>query len=259
MVTKDLVTNVADPGASESLCWICGLNKADSGEHKTKRSDLLAVLGKPSQSQPFFYQDLQRRNRPVGSLDATILKNPIRICSECNNARTQPHDLAWEAMSDWLRSQQLRVGQWVRCERVFDYSTRRRMIDVHLFFLKLTGCMIAEAKAKNADLPIELDAFSTAIMSGRPHPEVHLQFGRHDGGIGRSNLHVWTTDPGGSVLGAWLYQLDTIAVSVIFAQPGRFQHRPDLWHAHSSTSSKRFCIADFMYGRRDKAKLSECV
>jgi hypothetical protein len=28
------------------------------------------------------------------------------------------------------------IGQWVRCERIFDYSTERRMIDV---------CMIAEA------------------------------------------------------------------------------------------------------------------
>jgi hypothetical protein len=28
------------------LCWICNRNEANSGEHKTKRSDLLAVLGK---------------------------------------------------------------------------------------------------------------------------------------------------------------------------------------------------------------------
>jgi hypothetical protein len=93
------------------------------------------------------------------------------------------------------------------------------MVDVHLFFLKLTGCMIAEAKANGHDVPISLDPFSEAIMSGRPHAEVHLQFGRHDGGIGRSDLHVWKTDPRGSILGGWLYQLDTIAVSVVYARP----------------------------------------
>jgi hypothetical protein len=43
-------------------------------------------LGKPSQSEPLFYHDLHKRNQPVGSLDAKILKNPIRICSHCNNA-----------------------------------------------------------------------------------------------------------------------------------------------------------------------------
>jgi hypothetical protein len=237
------------------LCWICQEKKADSGEHKTKRSDLLAVLGKPSQDEPFFYHDLHRRNQPVGSLNAKILKNPVRICSYCNNARTQPHDFAWEAMSDRLRSRHLKVGQWVRCNRVFDYATKCRMIDVHLFFLKLTGCMIAEANANGYGVPISLDPISEAIMSGRPHPEFHLQFGRHDGGIGRSNLHVWKTDPGGSILGGWLYQLDTIAVSVIYAQAERFEHRPDLWHPHFRTSRKQFVIADFQYGKRDEAEL----
>jgi hypothetical protein len=248
---------VADNAAAEPPCWICKKNKADSGEHKTKRSDLLAVLGKPSQDQPFYYHDQAKRNRAVGSLDAKILKSPVRICSHCNNARTQPHDRACEVMSDRLRSRQLKVGRWVRCNRIFPYFTKREMIDVHLFFLKLTGCMIAEAKANGHDVPIPLDRFSDAIVSGRPHAEVHLQFGRHDGGIGRSDLHVWKTDPGGSILGGWLYQLDTIAVSVIYAQIGRFEHRRDLWHPHSRTSRKRFRIADFMYGKRDQSELAD--
>jgi hypothetical protein len=236
----------------ETMRLICRRNKADSGEHKTKRSDLLAVLGKPSQDQPFYYHDQAKRNRAVGSLDAKILKSPVRICSHCNSARTQPHDFAWEAMSDWLRSRRLTVRQWVRCNRIFGYATKREMIDVHLFFLKLTGCMIADGH----DVPIPLDPFSNAIMSGRPHGEVNLQFGRHDGGIGRSDLHVWKTDPGGSVLGGWLYQLDTIAVSVIYAQAGRFEHRRDLWHPHSRTSRKRIQIADFIYSNRDAAELA---
>jgi hypothetical protein len=252
-----LAANVQDDAVPEPLCWICRKNRADSGEHKTKRSDLLAVLGKPSQEEPFYYHDLHKRNRAVGSLDAKVLKSPVRICSRCNDTRTQPHDFAWEAMSDRLRSRRLKVGQWVRCNRIFGYSTKRQMVDVHLFFLKLTGCMIAEAKANGHDVPISLDPFSEAIMSGRPHAEVHLQLGRHDGGIGRSDLHVWKTDRRGSILGGWLYQLDTIAVSVIYAQTGRFEHRRDLWHPYSGTSRKRFQIADFLYGRRNEAELAD--
>lgn len=245
---------IAGDGAAAPLCWICKANSADSGEHKTKRSDLLAVLGKPSQQQPLYYHNLHKRNQPVGSLDAKILKNTVRICSYCNNTRTQPHDFAWEAMSDRLRSRKLKVGDWVRCERIFPDSTKRRMIDVHLFFLKLTGCMIAEAMANGTDIPIPLAPFADAIMSGRPHREVHLQFGRHDGDIGRSNLHVWTSDPPGSAFGGWLYQLDTIAVSVMYAKAGQFEHRRDIWHPHSGTSRKRFQVADFMYGKRDKSE-----
>ena len=180
----------------EPLCWICKISKADSGEHKTKRSDLLAVLGKPSQKQPFFYSDIKRRNQVVGSLDAKILKSPVRICAYCNNTRTQPHDRAWERMSDRLRSRPLAIGRWVRCERIFRHFTKREMIAVHLYFLKLFGCMIAEAKANGHDVPIDLDAFSSAIMLGRPHLEVHLQFGRNDGELGRSDLHLLQDGPG---------------------------------------------------------------
>jgi hypothetical protein len=123
------------------------------------------------------------------------------------------------------------------------------MTNVHLFFLKLFGCMLCEAKANGHELPIDIAPFRQAIISGCPHPEVHLQFGKCDGTVGRSNLHCWTTRHG-SVLAGWLYELDTIAISVLFAQAKRREHRTNLWHPKSHTSSKRFQIADFMYARR---------
>jgi hypothetical protein len=241
-----------------ALCWICNRNEANSGEHKTKRSDLAAVLGAPTQDQPFYFHDLERRNKPVKSLDAKILKAPIRICELCNTTRTQPHDRAWERMSGKLRDRRLVIGQWVRCNRIFHYNTRHEMTNVHLYFLKLFGCMLCEAKANGHEVPIDIGPFSQAIMTGQPHAEVHLQFGRCDGAVGRSNLHCWTTEHG-SVLAGWLYELDTIAISVLFAEAGRWGHRADLWHPRSQTSSKRFQVADFMYARRvaEESKLKQ--
>ena len=103
--------------------------------------------------------------------------------------------------------------------------------------------------ANGHEVPIDIVPFSQAIMSDRAHPEAHLQFGKCDRTTGRSNLHCWTTQEG-SVLAGWLYEIDTIAVSVLFAQAGRWEHRPDLWHPESKTNSKRFQIADFMYASR---------
>jgi hypothetical protein len=238
-----------EAASEKSLCWICNEHEANSGEHKTKRSDLLAVLGNPSQAEPFYYHDMEQPNRLVKSLDAKILKAPIRICAECNTTRTQPHDRAWEHISDRLRARRLKVGQWVRANSIFPHHARTQMTNIHLFFLKLFGCMLCEAKANGYDLPIDIAAFSQAIMSGRAHPEVHLQFGKQDGTVGRSNLYCGTAQNGG-VLAFWLYKLDTIAVSVDFVQLGKFEHRTDLWHPKSHTSSKRFQIADFIYARR---------
>jgi hypothetical protein len=53
------------------------------------------------------------------------------------------------------------------------------------------------------------------------------------------------------------YELDTIAVSVVYMQAGRFEHRRDLWHPHSRTSSKRFQIADFMYSKRTSEEAAD--
>jgi hypothetical protein len=239
---------VKNPDATP-LCWICNRDEANSGEHKTKRSDLLAVLGNPTQEEPFYYHDLEQRNRPVKSLDAKILKAPSRICAECNTTRTQPHDRAWEQMSKWLRERQppLKVGGVVRGSRIFRQSTRREMKNVHLFFLKLFGCMICEAKANGHEVPIDIAPFSNAIMSGQPHSEVYLQFGKCDGTVGRSNLHCWTTDRG-SVLAGWLYELDNIAVSIMFAEAGRWEPSPDTWHP--LTGSNRFRVVDFRYKKR---------
>jgi hypothetical protein len=243
---------MTDPSAAPDkvapFCWICDRYEANSGEHKTKRSDLLAVLGEPTQEEPFYYSDLERLNRPVGSLDAKILKAPIRICTECNTTRTQPHDRAWEHMSKWLRERQppLKVGGLQRGNRIFPQNTRKEMKNVHLYFLKLFGCMICEAKANGYDLPIDIAPFSTAIMSGRPHSEVYLQFGKYDDGVGRSNLKCWSTKWG--VLAGWLYKLEPIAVSVMFAQASRWDPVPDIWHPLAG--SNRLQIADFQYKKR---------
>jgi len=243
----DLPT-ITTPNKTAPLCWICNRNGANSGEHKTKRSDLLAVLGKPTQEAPFYYHDLYEANRPVKSLDAKLLKSPVRICADCNTTHTQPHDRAWERMSDRLRARHppLKVGDLARSNRIFPYNTRKEMTNVHLFFLKLFGCMLCEAEANGNKVPIEIAPFSKAIMSSRPHSEVYLQFGKCDGTIGRSNLHCWTTQQG-SVLAGWLYELDTIAVSVLFAQAGRWERPSNAWHPIGSSGIR---IADFQYKKQ---------
>ena len=52
------------------------------------------------------------------------------------------------------RQPPLKVGGLVRGNRIFPQSTRREMKNVHLFFLKLFGCMICEAKANGHEVPI---------------------------------------------------------------------------------------------------------
>jgi hypothetical protein len=153
-----------------TTCWICNDKEADSGEHMTKRSDLASVLGKPTQDRPLYFHDIERQNRRVTGLNSGILKSPIRICQQCNSTHTQPHDRAWECMSKQLRERELFVGRWVRANKIFPCRTRPHMIRVQLYFLKLFGCMLCEAKETGHDLGIDVATFSHAFMMGMPHP-----------------------------------------------------------------------------------------
>ena len=127
------------------LCWICGKDPATTGEHGTKRTDLRDAFGTVTQGQPLFLHNAKRRNRRVGSLDAKPLKLPGKLCSKCNNERTQPHDMAWEKLSVGLRAWKPAIGPgtviWPK--RIFGADRAQEMLNVHLFFVKLFGCHIA--------------------------------------------------------------------------------------------------------------------
>ena len=225
-------------------CWICG-DAATTGEHKTKRSDLRAVFGNPTQGEPLYYHDGSAKNRRVGSLDARILKSPSRICQNCNNARTQPHDRAWEKLSNALRTRRPPVvpGANVRANKIFCCDTAREMRNVHLYFVKLFGCHIA-----SSNINIDIKGFSQAILSERAHPNVYLKFGIDRAGRTGSS-DVWTSVPSsdGSIsFATWYYWIDRLGVNVMFAKEG--QKRLGLLQAwHPRSGSNKLAIADFQF------------
>jgi hypothetical protein len=232
--------------ATPGTCWICG-GDGSTGEHKTKRSDLRSVFGRPTQAKPLYRHDARRKNRQVGSIDAAVLKSPSRICPECNNDRTQPHDLAWAHLSEELRSRRppIAPGTIVRANRIFPYDTKRKMLNVHLYFLKLFGCDIVETSVS-----IDVQPFADAILNGRPNPNVFLKFGvgpsfAGEPMTGRSNLHVDVrTSDGAAAFAAWDYYVGGLAVRVMFAARGEAREGLiDAWHPSLGTG--RLKIADF--------------
>jgi hypothetical protein len=227
-------------------CWICG-DAATTGEHKTKRSDLRSVFGAPTQSHPLYLHDRERRNRRVGSLDAQVLRSPGRICARCNNARTQPHDRAWERLSEAMRTwtPPLEPDDVVRTNRIFRYDTAREMLNVHLYFVKLFGCHIAG----NA-IPLDITGFALSILNEKAHPSVYLKFGcgRMFGGrpmTGMSDLWLAPSLPGvSSRFATWFYDLGAVSINVMFAVDGeKRQGLVGVWHPRQGTT--RLTMADY--------------
>jgi hypothetical protein len=150
-------------------CWVCG-DEARTGEHTIKKSDLSAIFGHVSQNRPLYRHVASQRNVPVKGLNVDLLKSGGRLCAPCNNQRSQPFDRSWERLSAALRAKTaLRPGDRIDLGKVFPGAVRKSMLNVHLYFVKLFGCIIAENS-----LPIDIHEFSQAILSASAHPKVHL-------------------------------------------------------------------------------------
>lgn len=219
----------------DEICWICGTNPATTREHLIKKSDLEAIFSKGKDGGRFYFNDEHRRDKIVQGLGADILKSPVKICENCNSARTQPHDLAWASMSNWFRTnpERLRAGQVVRLNRIFPHDTRRQMLKVHLYFAKLFGGMIREGEQKQGveKIPIDIRPFSEAIMGNRAHREMFLQFGIGDGAVGRSSLNCQIREDRKFVIAHWVHRLGGVAVNVLFLQEGEsWRNLETAWH-----------------------------
>lgn len=214
-------------------CWICG-GAADGGEHIIKRSDLKSLVGSPTQSDPIYLHTAKRRNVQIRSLDAKALKSLARICQYCNNTRTQPHDLAWQFLSETLRFRQppRSAVPFIRANSIFPYDTRRAMRHVHLYFLKLFGLKIVEG-----GIPIDIRQFADAILHDRLHPNVYLAFGPRPAGDDDDRAIAGGSDvqtallQGRTAFATWIHHVGNLWVEVMFAVDGEKRHGLEgAWH-----------------------------
>ena len=244
--------NAADGGASDGVaemtCWICGA-PADSREHKIKKSDLKSMVGaKLTQADPIYLHTALRKNRRIGSLNANALKYAPSLCQYCNNTRTQRHDYAWACLSEALRSRQppMTAGQFIRANSIFPYDTRRAMRDVHLYIVKLFGCMITEGGVKE----IDIGTFANAILNDRIHRDVYAAFGPAPRGevedkvvASGSDLEMDVRQDGRCAYAVWIHHVGSLWVRVMYAlDDGGRQGLGGAWNPRFG--SKRLLMAE---------------
>ena len=218
-------------------CWICGSAAADSGEHKSKKSDLKAVFGEASL---LYLHDGKTRNRKrkLPSLDASRLKWANMICRYCNSTRTQHHDQAWETLHAELRKRvcSLKPEDRVRGNSVYHTADAEAMLHVHLYFAKAFGCTLVAEKA-----PLDIAPFAKAIMSGMPHPDFYLSFGI----MAKRSIRVIQASPiiifssGGAIHATWFYNVDGLVIEgsvVPGAAAQKVAVQQHAWHPRLATN-----------------------
>lgn len=128
-------------------CWICGA-PSNSREHKFKRSDLVRRYGNQSFRSGGLLHFVDGKSRKVlGPRAKSLTYNPL-ICSECNNAMSQPWDYAYEQFEMWVfeNSKTTLQRRFILLEEVFGSDTFSVACPaLYKYFVKAFGCRLSDA------------------------------------------------------------------------------------------------------------------
>ena len=222
------------------LCWICNSKPANSGEHIIQDRDIKRSFSiKPG--DPLFIRTSTIKNLKVQSCRSNRLKFSKVICENCNTTLTQPHDLDWQKLSEFLNDNSFSAGKKLRFNRVFPYNTRRSMYNVQLHFVKKLGCAIVED-----NIPIDISSFSEALLENKCHPNVYIGFtdrlleeGKNY--IEISDIQYWHSNDVVSCM-IWSFSFEKFTVVMMYAAEGESRTGQSiLWNPRSNPN----CISIF--------------
>ena len=217
-------------------CWICGA-QAGTSEHMIKASDLRDLFGHTTTTKPLYRRINRGLQEKIQGARSTKLKFNTQLCGYCNNTRTQPHDKSWEALATLLRerSPAIRPGEVVRPGRAFKNGLRPGLLGVHLYFIKLFGCLILDGK-----VPIDTQSLAKAILNNVAHPHVYLAFLA----VTRRRLQkqaivtpIETISINGNLSSAqWFYFVGRVGIHIVYAPEIHVRsEKVHLWHPSFTT------------------------
>ncbi len=132
--------------APDGRCWWCG-GVATTREHKFKHSDLRRVAtrdGARDLKALFKMSDFHQ-----GSLRTLKRGDEVQwglnLCAPCNNARSQPFDLAYDRFVAYLRANGDTLWRWTSLDwaAVYGQEWSDGATSLARYFVKQFGCMMA--------------------------------------------------------------------------------------------------------------------
>jgi hypothetical protein len=231
-------------------CWICGAT-AVSGEHLPKASTLRDLFGEVTQPRPLFHSNARTRNRRLQSVDSEYVKLRV-LCNECNSGLTQPFDRAWDSLWTYLSTNwaSLETGSCIRRYRLFPVEPRSKMIDLHLYAVKLFGCVAAEF-----EIPMDIGGMANAIKKRRPYPRIYLGIGKRDWlpelkMAGPSDVSVIRDEgTGRCVFAVFLLTIGDWEFQFIYAEPGQQREGlKDTWNPVCARRTRQVRLKEFPDG-----------
>ncbi len=135
---------------SRRLCWICRTRTATTREHRIKRSDLTRFYKAKNfagDARPYHFRG-EKISR-LQSHDAEAVKYDKNLCEECNSAKSQPFDRAYEQFVDWMLGNEDEIFASHAVDFPSVYGSRDfevQQLNLFKYFAKCFGCRLDEAQ-----------------------------------------------------------------------------------------------------------------
>ena len=147
------------------LCWWCG-ERATTEEHRIKHSTLKRIARTDSGVIDLknTYKMADDFEGPLRSLkEGAQVKWRKNMCATCNNAKSQPFDMAYDTMENFIVTNADHMGTWSRLAwvDVFGAEWQQSATNLGRYFAKQVCCMLATQR-----LPIPEDLIT--FLDGSP-------------------------------------------------------------------------------------------
>ncbi|OUZ07351.1 hypothetical protein BHE97_17145 [Aeromicrobium sp. PE09-221] len=155
---------------NDGLCWWCQKRPATTGEHKYKHSDLKRLMG---DDDVLYWGDHEQfrelRGRSGIKRDRHgVVKFPKSMCGPCNNARSQPFDLAYDRYAKYVTERPTRKIPGLDFEAVYGESWENDLLNLARYFGKHFGCRMARSRVP---VPESLRSF---LDGSTDMPDAHM-------------------------------------------------------------------------------------
>lgn len=140
-----------------------------------KRSDLIKSYGKGSYTGPDAPVHVKNeRITAIQGSNSKLVKYQSALCAECNNARTQAHDRAYDRFVDWFSEHLDTVILARKIDLEAVYESEENRLNLFRYFAKCFGCRL---NAANEPVPKDL---SRLILGESNKFSLRLAFAIHD-------------------------------------------------------------------------------
>lgn len=132
----------------QDRCWWCG-SQADSKEHKYKRSDLIREFGKgPYAGSDELLRGFDSQTRRIQGPNSNEVKFSNCLCQDCNNRRSQPFDLSYDAFTTYMKmnEQKIWASKQFNLSTIYGANWVVKRDNLVRYYIKHISCRLASER-----------------------------------------------------------------------------------------------------------------